>query len=748
MNGSAASTGWTTPVRALVMAGAMIVLCWPLSVTAGVVGAALGGFAGVFLGQRLGASRLRTSSGFVLGLLGLAVLLLTASLLVSWSGFAGMLGPIRAFGVSEWVRWLGLAGVTAGLLRLAAVRRPMLGVLEPVLVALAVTGSVMAHRGGMVHRPLAIGDWAWARGIDPGLVLLGLGWLASVVLTLLLFQRPRRATTVTSAARIAPRDAGAADPPRPGRARRTAIQIAALALIALALLFLVRTVGPPAPKTTGDLGLTGDPAEASEEEGGDPQSGDQGGSDSRRDDQMGDIPFRDEYQSGGNEAPVAVVVLHDDYEPPSGVFYFRQSAFSQFNGRRLVQATRGGVDEDIVPRFPTELLAIAGAPEVGAERMALPTSVGLLAEHVRPFALDSPAELRPLRNPNPARFRRAFGARSHVQTVPYDRLLGRRPGDRRWSEEQWDHYTEAPSDRRYRELAARLVRDLKPDYRDDPLAKALVIKEYLDENGIYSRRSKHASNDDPAASFLFGDLTGYCVHFAHAATYLLRALDVPARVAAGYAVPAGDRGDGSALMIRGMNAHAWPEIRLDGLGWVVVDLAPQQSLDEAEPSPDQALQRMLGEMMRELPAEPDLEDGLLRKITLALIAKVLLLLALACALLAYTVKLYRQLVPLLVRSGPHRLSYRAALDRLSEVGLRRSFGETRERFAHRAQRLSPSFEELSRWHLASAFGSRRVTDVESFRRLLARTRAEIDRGAPRWRRVLGALDPFSWLRAR
>ena len=58
---------------------------------------------------------------------------------------------------------------------------------------------------------------------------------------------------------------------------------------------------------------------------------------------------------------MAVVLLHDDYSPPSGVYYFRQSAFSQYNGRRLVQATGGDVDRDVLRRFPASAVDVPGA---------------------------------------------------------------------------------------------------------------------------------------------------------------------------------------------------------------------------------------------------------------------------------------------------------------------------------------------------------------------------------------------------
>ena len=90
-----------------------------------------------------------------------------------------------------------------------------------------------------------------------------------------------------------------------------------------------------------------------------------------------------------------------------------------------------------------------------------------------------------------------------------------------------------PDDPRYRALADIIVRDVDPRFFHDDLARAYAIKRYLEKSGFYTLRSKHSSSKDPTASFLFGSLRGYCVHFAHAAVYLIRTQGIAARVALG-----------------------------------------------------------------------------------------------------------------------------------------------------------------------------------------------------------------------
>lgn len=714
--------GLVSFLRALVLAAAAAILCWPLTVTSGVLLAVAGALAGAVAGDLASRTRLKVSGALTVCLVVLVAGTWTARLAVKSEVAARALGPVTALWLSEALLWLMLITPIVFALRFLAARRPVLGVLEVLAVGGALIVSLAAHREGMVHRPLPIGDWAWSRGLDPVLALLVLGALVTALLAALLISEDRR--------------------------KRLPLHFGVLAALALALLLIVRVTGLPKPDPAGELGLTGEPEESEDSEG---QASDAegGGSSSDRSDELDDLEFRDEYQSAGQQAPVAVVLLHDDYSPPSGVYYFRQTAFSQYNGRRLVQAMRDDVDRDVVPRFPAKPVRVPGAPPVSEKRMDLKTSMGLLVDHVRPFALDSPAALRPMQNPDPMRFQRAFEVLSRVQTLPYPEMIGLRPGDGGWSDEQWEHYVEAPADPRYRELAERLMDYLKDEYRGDPLAQALAIKAFLDQEGIYSRRSTHAGAADPTASFLFGDLTGYCVHFAHAATYLMRTRGIPARVAAGYAIAEAARGSGSTLMVRGADAHAWPEIYLEGVGWVVIDPAPEQTLDEPAGPPDQRLQSMLGEMMRQRrDEETDFEEAR-RLFNWQRLRTWLLYALLAVLAAAYAVKFYRTLVPYFSRPlERYRLAYRAALDRLAEVGVKRRFGESREHFAARARGLAPSFDELTRQHLGWALGSAERAPADRFSRLMVGVERELRRATPVWRWLAGLFNPFSWIKAR
>ncbi|WP_263264380.1 transglutaminaseTgpA domain-containing protein [Pseudomonas sp. RIT-PI-S] len=84
---------------------------------------------------------------------------------------------------------------------------------------------------------------------------------------------------------------------------------------------------------------------------------------------------------------------------------------------------------------------------------------------------------------------------------------------------------------------------------------------------------------DSIDGFLFDSRRGFCLHYAGAMTFLLRAMGVPARIVIGY--QGGEFNPrGSYLSVRQYDAHAWVEYWAPGLGWTSVDptaaVAPQR----------------------------------------------------------------------------------------------------------------------------------------------------------------------------
>jgi hypothetical protein len=144
---------------------------------------------------------------------------------------------------------------------------------------------------------------------------------------------------------------------------------------------------------------------------------------------------------------------------------------------------------------------------------------------------------------------------------------------------------------------------------------------------------------------------------------------------------------------------------------------------------------------------PDTTRAGLRQVTTALRTAAPFLLALL--LLLYAVKAWRRFVPAFARAEAlPRLSYRAALDLLAEAGVRREPGETREGFARRAAPLAPTLGELTVIHSGAALGGRSLPPAPRTLALQQAVGAEVQARAPWWRRLLGLLNPLSFMGSR
>jgi transglutaminase-like putative cysteine protease len=577
-------------------------------------------------------------------------------------------------------------------------------VVEILFVAAAVVVTLAAHRNGMIHRPFFIGDFALVRGIDPSNILLLFGCAAVLSLSALLIIENHQ--------------------------RRLPYHFTIIALLCFSLVGYVQFFGMPSPQMTDDLGLTGA----------------EGAGGSSRDEN----PFQDsENTADDKQAPVAVVVFRDDYEPVNGSYYFRESAYSQFNGTMLDFATRADMDSDLIKNLSNSRSETSQMPDALDERKTVRTTIGTLVAHRSPFGLDSPVAFENKPNPNNLRFKRTYDAQSLVPEFDFNYLLGRETGRADWSADVLQEYLALPDDPRYGQLAQELISGLKPEFSNDPFAKAWAIKTYLDENGIYSLKNDHAYEADPAASFLFGDLTGYCMHFSFAATYLFRSIGIPARVGIGYSVPASNRAGGSSLLIQAINGHAWPEIYFKDIGWVIVDPAPQQTLVDMTTDPQNELQQLLGDMLRDDAAFDSFLDAQKTSfIDLAMLLRVVYGLVAAILIAGYSVKFYRLWIPRRANTrNAHRLSYRAVVDELSAVGVYRRFGESREGFAKRASAVAPSILLLTDEHLKNALGAPKTanSNVAKWSALRKSLHQELTNSISAWRRYWAIVNPFSWL---
>ena len=322
-----------------------------------------------------------------------------------------------------------------------------------------------------------------------------------------------------------------------------------------------------------------------------------GGSNADKDNNNSNNSSNNNQGPTGNEdpKPVAIAVFYDEYEPGDGIFHFRQTVLSQYDGNHLVGSD---VDDDVISQLPLNGALDAVPLQDPALHDKISTSMFLIKEHSQPPQLAMGQHVFPIQNPDPKLFVSAYGVDSLGLSIDVIRLIGHHSVPAEWSEEKREHYLAIPDDPRYKALSDIIVRRVDPRFTGDDIVKALYIKSWLEKEGYYTMKTKHIDANDPTASFLFGSLRGYCVHFAHAAVYLLRSQGIAARVALGYAIDNRLRGTNSAVLILGNQAHAWPEIYVDGVGWVTFEIFPENGDEPPREFARQDLESLFGEIAR------------------------------------------------------------------------------------------------------------------------------------------------------
>jgi len=704
---------------------------------AGLAAALVGVFAAFYLSDRMHALPVRLSRLWAICLAGLGIVSVFGSILRSSEGAARVLGSAGVYGITEMALWLALPVALLTPLLVSAGRYSTFLSIEAAVLVGIFASVFAAHREGSLHRPYFITDWLLEHNYDPLPFFLAAGAGLGVMLIVWLLSRRSAKQTLL-------------DP------------LILMAMIVALFLFLpdgkIRQLNAWAASGNGD-----EKKQSEKKKGG---GGGQGGKKEQEKQQNGGKNQDPDptNSSGGKSFPVAVVNLHDDYNPPYGMFYFRQDALSTWNGKRLVRDNSQKLDTDIGVPFPAEAIDIPMRDRADTEKQPdgkrlahrMKTTVALMTPHSRPFALIDAARYEPSPNPDPKRFERAYKTESIVLDTDFNDLLQRPVGSEKWTPEVWQHYTQVPDDPRYRKIADEARQLLPPHLRGMVLAQALAIKFWLDKNTTYDLGVPRPNDEsDPVAGFLFGDRRGYCVHLAHSAAYLFRTMGVPSRVSVGYAVDARQRGSGSAVLIRNGDAHAWPEIYVKGLGWVVLDITPEKvATPPQQEKADPELQKMLGEMARQTPGSPKEEnppagDGDVRKAfleTLQALGKMLLPVALITLVAMYLMKLWRRFEPRFCDESRLPVStYRATLDRLADLGLQRGFGASREHFAEAVALRAPEFQQLTQLHMQNSLGAGRAVPTRTaYLELNRAVSRKIADGVPLWRRLAGALHPLSW----
>ncbi|MEJ3746492.1 transglutaminase-like domain-containing protein [Actinomycetes bacterium KLBMP 9797] len=152
------------------------------------------------------------------------------------------------------------------------------------------------------------------------------------------------------------------------------------------------------------------------------------------------------------------------------------------------------------------------------------------------------------------------------------------------------------------ELAEQATGGLRATFR-----AALVLERFLQRNYRLA-----AGQDLPTGhawpqltDFLLHDRRGTTEQFAAAYVALARIRGIPARLVVGFRTPAG-AGRGGQYTVRNGDVLAWPEVAVEGIGWVPLDPAGAPSVTTATSSAGPAA--AAARARAELPAPEDLRD--------------------------------------------------------------------------------------------------------------------------------------------
>lgn len=676
---------------------------------------ALAGIVGVVASSRAAQSRL-SNTGFIA-----SILAVTAGYYAAmWSlqELAGVLGS-TTFIVDRVAMHAGTCVMSAAVWAVATWafwRLPAALTLEVLAFFIAALALFSGHRNYHLDRPKILNTIAWQLRVDHITMLVIIGSALTVMALTYLY---------CAALAVRPRVDGPVQRVTPLRTRFTAV-VLSVAILG-GLLYFVQTIvythysATMLARVANGVGMNTNP---------------------------GVSPLSFQSALGSTNQPSALVRLEGDYSnnPFSPMLYLRESALSSFNGKEMVFAGRA-YDTDLPVTAIRDTFSRQEDIELG-ERTPLIQSMYLLAEHDHAFAADYPISIVQLKNPRPNRFKATYRAYSVAPAYSLSALSNREVGDPRWTQDIKDHYLTPHSDIRYSELARKITSDAT-----SPIDKVNAITAYLSKTAIYTLTPNHdvKPTDDPVAAFLFGDNRGYCVHFAHAIVFMARSLGIPARIGTGYLTDLSQAKDGH-ILLRMSDRHAWAETYISGIGWVPFDVQPEQVESHAETQVDA---KLLEELMGALePGEEILpadsakdEPGMVEPDEYWVPSQKQVVVSLGAIILSII------FIKVLLRHGWRcapsptlalRWGYISAASRLHDLGVSRSYGETRSEFAARTpQQL---LEDLSSLILSHAYNPENNLTREQVTRAMQRAVRGFNE-LPVRSKLLSAVNPSSVARA-
>jgi hypothetical protein len=152
------------------------------------------------------------------------------------------------------------------------------------------------------------------------------------------------------------------------------------------------------------------------------------------------------------------------------------------------------------------------------------------------------------------------------------------------------------------DLAREAVQDTRPAFQT-----ALVLERYLREHYTLATGADLPSGNSwpQLRTFLLDTKRGTTEQFAAAYVVLARVIGLPARIAVGFRAP----GAGDDVTVHSGDVLAWPEVAVEGVGWVPLDPAGTPSGTGVRAK---GLAEVTAQAREDLPASEELRDPELR----------------------------------------------------------------------------------------------------------------------------------------
>ncbi len=285
-------------LRMLVMVPALLSLLWSMMTDWGLFTAVIGSWMGVLIAEIPLLQRLRTRSVILSALLFVCMVMLSARLLTSLTMVSILFGPTGALFLRSIVLSGLISAVVVTAFRILAKRSGAWFAIELAAITISCAVAFFPHQYKIILRPLWLSDLAWSNGLEPSVALGAIGvLLASTLGVLTVFDRSRRL-------------------------HLTVVLLPMLALLALIFVDPMQMDTPAPPEQLNALKGKGQSGEdKNQAQGGGGGEGEQTLNSGQQEKGAG---------SSGQAQPVAVMLLSNDYDPPSQYYYLRQEIHSLF----------------------------------------------------------------------------------------------------------------------------------------------------------------------------------------------------------------------------------------------------------------------------------------------------------------------------------------------------------------------------------------------------------------------------------